>query len=287
MFKIYFEIIHGGSPKRPRLATKSTIIPTPLQFHDSTLGWHLSSLIWSGFQEQEKEELGEREMEQQPLSPRLRTCKAIKLLQRLREGQLGNALRFRIKNNTIIPNHVHNARIIGRIRRLHYNVIWFLVPVSWIFYHSSNIQGLYCRKETVKCNLLYLFLHLISMFMSYICLWPNMMAPHSSTFAWKIPWTDEPGGLQSMGSLRVRHDWATSLSLFAFMHWRRKWHPLQCSCLENPRDGGVWWAAVYGVAQSRTWLKRLSSSSSKHGMVYLLRWTLLLLWGDINQYLLA
>ena len=41
--------------------------------------------------------------------------------------------------------------------------------------------------------------------------------------AWKIPWMEEPGGLQSMGSLRVRHDWATSLSLFTFMHWRRKW----------------------------------------------------------------
>ena len=48
------------------------------------------------------------------------------------------------------------------------------------------------------------------------------MAPTSSTLAWKIPWTGEPGGLQSMGSLRVRHDWATSLSLFTFMHWRRK-----------------------------------------------------------------
>ena len=48
------------------------------------------------------------------------------------------------------------------------------------------------------------------------------MAPHSSTLAWKIPWTEEPGGLQSMGSQRVRHDWATSLSLFTFMHWRRK-----------------------------------------------------------------
>ena len=48
-------------------------------------------------------------------------------------------------------------------------------------------------------------------------------APHSSTLAWKIPWTEEPGGLQSMGSLRVGHDWATSLSLFTFMHWRRKW----------------------------------------------------------------
>ena len=99
------------------------------------------------------------------------------------------------------------------------------------------------------------------------------MAPHSSTLAWKIPWTEEPGRLQSMGLLRVRHDWATSLSLFTFMHWKRKWHPLQCSCLENPRDGGAWWAAVYGVAQSRTRLKRLSSSSSssmRHPLIKLL-----------------
>ena len=50
-------------------------------------------------------------------------------------------------------------------------------------------------------------------------------APHSSTLAWKIPWTEEPGGLQSMGSLGVGHDRATSLSLFPFMHWRRKWQP--------------------------------------------------------------
>ena len=51
----------------------------------------------------------------------------------------------------------------------------------------------------------------------------KVMAPHSSTLAWKIPWMEKPGGLQSMGSRRVRHDWATSLSLFTFMHWRRKW----------------------------------------------------------------
>ena len=51
------------------------------------------------------------------------------------------------------------------------------------------------------------------------------MAPHSSTLAWKIPWTEEPGRLQSMGSLRVGHDWVTSLSLFTFMCWRRKWQP--------------------------------------------------------------
>ena len=51
------------------------------------------------------------------------------------------------------------------------------------------------------------------------------MAPHSSTLAWKIPWTEKPGRLQSVGSLRVGYDWATSLSLFTFMHWRRKWQP--------------------------------------------------------------
>ena len=137
------------------------------------------------------------------------------------------------------------------------------------------------------------------------------LATHSSTLAWKLPWTEEPGGLQSMGSLRVGHDWATSFSLSTFMSWRRKWqpspvflsgkshggrrslvgyspwgpkeldtterlpfhfplscigeengNPLQCSCLENPRDGEAWWAAIYGVAQSWSRLKRLSSSSS-------------------------
>ena len=51
------------------------------------------------------------------------------------------------------------------------------------------------------------------------------MATHSSTLAWQIPWTEEPGRLQSMGSLLVGHDGATSLSLFTFMHWRRKWQP--------------------------------------------------------------
>ena len=51
------------------------------------------------------------------------------------------------------------------------------------------------------------------------------MAPHSGSLAWKIPWMEEPGGLQSMGSLRVGYNWATSLCLFTFMHWRRKWQP--------------------------------------------------------------
>ena len=51
------------------------------------------------------------------------------------------------------------------------------------------------------------------------------MAPHSSTLAWKIPWTEDPGRLQSMGSLGVGPDRSTSISLFTFMHWRRKWQP--------------------------------------------------------------
>ena len=78
------------------------------------------------------------------------------------------------------------------------------------------------------------------------------MAPHSSTLAWKIPWMEEPGGLQSMRSLRVR---ATERLHFHFSLSRigeGNGNPLQCSCLENPRDGGVWWASGYGVAQSDT-----------------------------------
>ena len=81
------------------------------------------------------------------------------------------------------------------------------------------------------------------------------MAPHSSTLAWKIPWTEEPGRLQSMGSLKSdtteRLHFHFSLSRIG----EGNGNPLQCSCLENPRDGGAWWAAVYGVAQSRTRLK--------------------------------
>ena len=51
------------------------------------------------------------------------------------------------------------------------------------------------------------------------------MATHSSVLAWRIPWTEEPVRLQSMGSVRVGHDWVTSFSLFTLMHWRRKWQP--------------------------------------------------------------
>ena len=95
----------------------------------------------------------------------------------------------------------------------------------------------------------------------YLCL-EKAMATHSSTLAWKIPGTEEPGSLQSMGLLRVgQTEWLHfhfSLSCIG----EGNGNPLQCSCLENPRDWGAWWAAVYRVAPSRTRLKRLSSSSS-------------------------
>ena len=88
------------------------------------------------------------------------------------------------------------------------------------------------------------------------------MAPHSSTLAWKIPWTEEPHRLQSMGSLRVRHDWATSLSIFTFMHWRRKWQPTPVFLPGESQGQRSLVGFRLLVAQSRTQLTRLSSSSS-------------------------
>ena len=87
------------------------------------------------------------------------------------------------------------------------------------------------------------------------------MATHSSTLAWKIPWTGEPGRLQSMGSRRVGRYQATSLSLFTFMHWRWKWQPTPVFLPGESQGQGTWWAAIYGVTQSQTQLKQLSSSS--------------------------
>ena len=87
------------------------------------------------------------------------------------------------------------------------------------------------------------------------------MATHSSTFTWKIPWMEEPGRLQSMGSLRVGHNWETSLSLFSFMHWRRKWQPTPVFL---PGESQGRWSLVgcclWGRTESAR-LKRLSSSS--------------------------
>ena len=89
------------------------------------------------------------------------------------------------------------------------------------------------------------------------------MTPQSNTLAWKIPWTEEPGGLYNPWGC-----WGSDTTERLHFHFslscngEGNGNPLQCSCLENPRDGGAWWAAVYAVTQSRTRLKRLNSSSS-------------------------
>ena len=72
------------------------------------------------------------------------------------------------------------------------------------------------------------------------------------------PMDEDPGRLQSMRSLRVGHDWATSLSLFTFMHWRRKWQPTPVFLPGEPQGLGSQWAAIYGVTQSHTRLKWFS-----------------------------
>ena len=93
-----------------------------------------------------------------------------------------------------------------------------------------------------------------------VCILEKAMAPHSSALAGKIPWTEEPGRLWSMGSLRVTHDWATSLSLFTFMHWRRKWQPTPVFLPGESQGRGSLMGWCLWVAQSRTRLKSLNSS---------------------------
>ena len=120
---------------------------------------------------------------------------------------------------------------------------WFpLGWTGWIFLQSKGLSWVFFSFFSSKASVLW---H--SAFFMVQLSYPS----------WKIPWTEELGRLQSMGLLRVGHNWATSLSCIG----EGNGNPLQGSCLESPRDVGAWWAAVYGVAQSRTRLKRLSSSS--------------------------
>ena len=85
------------------------------------------------------------------------------------------------------------------------------------------------------------------------------MATHSSTLAWKIPWTEEPGRLQSMGLEELDRTEQLHYHFSLPCIGEGNGNPLQCSCLENPRDGGAWWAAVFEVTQSRT--RRVTSLS--------------------------
>ena len=99
-----------------------------------------------------------------------------------------------------------------------------------------------------------------------IALWEKVMATHSSTLAWRIPWMEEPVGYSPWGpkesDTTERLHFHFSLSCIG----KGNGNPVQCSCLENPKDGGAWWASVYGVSQSQTQLKRLSSSNSNQSI---------------------
>ena len=109
------------------------------------------------------------------------------------------------------------------------------------------------------------------------------MAPHSRTFAWKIPWTEESGRLQSMGSLESdtteRLPFHFSLSGIG----EGNGNPLQCSCLENARDGGAWRAAIHGAAQRRTRLKRLSSSRGDFDNIFLMSLEFIEILSDVRN----
>ena len=119
----------------------------------------------------------------------------------------------------------------------------YIFPCKWVVMKEKSIQVISENDQWAIIFNLFLGLFL-----------EKAMAPHASTLAWEIPWTEEPGRLQSMGSLRVGHDWATSLSLFSFMHWR-KWQPTPVF-LPGESQGRQ------SLVGCRLWgrLKRLSSS---------------------------
>ena len=129
-----------------------------------------------------------------------------------------------------------------------------------------NFCRLYSIKSYYKILAIVPVLYNVSLLLIYFThssLYPEKaMAPHSSILAWKIPWREEPAGLQSMGSWRVGHDWETSLSLFTFMYWKRKWQPTSVFLPgEFQGQGSLVGCCLWGRIES-TRLTQLSSSSS-------------------------
>ena len=127
-----------------------------------------------------------------------------------------------------------------------YQVVWAV----WIFWKLSlgRSRGLQIFfSQSAGC--------LFILFMVSVAVQNLMkaMAPHSSTLAWKIPWMEEPGRLQSMGLLRLGHDWATSLSLFTSMHGRRKWQPTPVFLPgESQGQGSLVGCRLWGCTESDT-----------------------------------
>ena len=141
--------------------------------------------------------------------------------------------------------HIH-FRIKLSILRKETAGILILIP--------SNLQLIFRRIDInhIECSNPYIYTVYIVFIQVQLRFSPEKaMAPHSSTLAWKIPWTEEPGRLQSMGSLRVGQDSVTSLSLFTFMHWRRKWKPTPVSLPgESQGRGSLVGCHIWGRTES-------------------------------------
>ena len=134
-------------------------------------------------------------------------------------------------------------------------ILWGYVNILFLF---KALQILRRKKRKMEEVILEWAENLI-VFAGQYAVFGEGNGTHSRTLAWKIPWTEEPGRLQSTGSLESDTTEQLPFHFSLSCIGEGNGNPLQCSCLENPRDGEAWWAAVYGVAQSRTRLKRLSS----------------------------
>ena len=124
-----------------------------------------------------------------------------------------------------------------------------------------NLNETLRQKKKKRLKVMQLFYLLITYLYKHSALFIEHLGIPLQYSAWKIQWMEEPGRLQSMGSLRVGHDWATSLSLFTFMHWRRKWQRTPVFLPGESQGQGSLVAAVCGITQNRTQLKWLSSSN--------------------------
>ena len=161
---------------------------------------------------------------------------------------ISESANWKKKKKTVWENTLENARIPVNVNLCNDNFTFFCLQKQKAFFLHFTCLCLQNKKQTSTFSNTHWELR------------ETAMAPHSSTLAWKIPWMEEPGRLQSMGSLRVGQDWASSLSLFIFMHWRRKWQT-HSSVLawRIPRTGEP--RRLQSLGSHRVGLKRFSSSS--------------------------
>ena len=156
----------------------------------------------------------------------------------------------------IMPVDEHTSLIL-----INSNLLIFIVMILPCFRNLCLFQGcknIFCVIFLKNHCLSFTFRFLIYVELILYIMWgrgsmEKAMAPHSNTLAWKIPWMEEPGRLWSMGSLRVGHNWVTSLSLFTFMYWRRKWQPTPVFLPgESQGQGSLMGCRLWGCTESDT-----------------------------------